>query len=319
MTALLAALPPKPPSDGPIEAELRALAAADELDLPLPGGGGTAKRWAALAGLGRRDLALARLAEGHTDALAILAEAGHAPADGALYGVWAAKSEGTGATLDDGALSGTVRFCSGASFLDRALVVAGDRLAEVDLAHPGVQRHPGTWQAIGMADSDSGDVVFDRVPVDALIGGPDWYVTRPGFWRGGGGVAAVWLGGAAGIADAVLAYLTERGRADEHQLAHLGALHASLRSAEALLLATAELFDGDGDADAVLPANTCRAAVERTVREVLDRAPKITGPTLMCRDRVFAQKLADLLVYVRQHHAERDLAWLGRLLLEQDR
>ncbi len=50
-----------------------------ELDLPLPGSGQTAARWAALARLGRRDLCLARLAEGHADAVAILAEAGRAP------------------------------------------------------------------------------------------------------------------------------------------------------------------------------------------------------------------------------------------------
>ena len=76
--------------------ELRTLAAVGDLDLPLPGGGHTAARWAALARLGRRDLALARLAEGHTDAVAILAEAGRKPVPDALYGVWAARSSGTG-------------------------------------------------------------------------------------------------------------------------------------------------------------------------------------------------------------------------------
>ena len=44
------------------------------LNLPLPGGGRTRERWAALADLAEEDLSLARLAEGHADALAILAE-----------------------------------------------------------------------------------------------------------------------------------------------------------------------------------------------------------------------------------------------------
>ena len=46
------------------------------LDLPLPGSGRTRERWAVLADLAEEDLSLARLAEGHTDAIAILAELG---------------------------------------------------------------------------------------------------------------------------------------------------------------------------------------------------------------------------------------------------
>ncbi|WP_284748823.1 acyl-CoA dehydrogenase [Amycolatopsis sp. RTGN1] len=309
---LLAETPPKPlPSPrttAVVGAELRSRYAAGELDLPLPGGARTAARWAALAAFGRRDLTLARLAEGHADAVTILAEAGRSAAPGALYGVWAAKSGGTGAVWDGGALTGTVRFCSGLSLLERALVAAGDRLVEVDLADPGVRRHPDAWQAVGMDASDSGDVVFDGVP-GTLVGPPRWYVARPGFALGGAGVAAVWLGGAAGLLDGVLAYLRERGGADEHQLAHVGAMHTALSCAEAVLARAAE-----SDVDALV-AGTCRAAAERAAVEVLERALKVTGPTPACRDRRFAQRVADLPVYVRQHHAERDLAALGRLVL----
>jgi predicted permease len=47
-----------------------------------------------LCELGREDLALARLVEAHTDAVAILAEASRAPVPGCLYGVWAAEAAG---------------------------------------------------------------------------------------------------------------------------------------------------------------------------------------------------------------------------------
>ncbi|APU13619.1 MULTISPECIES: acyl-CoA dehydrogenase family protein [Actinoalloteichus] len=341
MPPLLESAPPKPlpgsRTTSSVAAELRAIAAAGELELPRPGAGDTVGRWAALAALGRRDLVLARLAEGHTDALAILAEAGRTPVPDALYGVWAARSSGTGAQLTDGGLSGTVRFCSGATVLDRALVVAGDRLVEVDLSAEGVRARPDSWQAVGMDASDSADVEFDQVQVqaDALVGPPGWYVTRPGFAFGGGGVAAVWLGGAAGIVDSVRTWLVEREHVDEHQCAHLGALHTTVRATEALLARAAELIDqptrdsaGSAGRDHLdrpdqleTLIQTCRAAAERTACEVLDRAPKVAGPTPMCRDRRFAQRLADLLVYVRQHHAERDLATLGRRVLagEHDR
>jgi hypothetical protein len=69
------------------------------LDLPLPGGGRTRERWAVLAGLAGEDLSLARLAEGHADALAILSELGAAlPPAGTRWGVWAAQPPGPGLT-----------------------------------------------------------------------------------------------------------------------------------------------------------------------------------------------------------------------------
>ncbi|QRP50872.1 acyl-CoA dehydrogenase [Amycolatopsis sp. FDAARGOS 1241] len=314
----MGAAPPEPVPESRtaewVAAELRALHTSGALDLPVPGHGGLLRRWRALAAFGRRDLALARLAEGHTDAVAILSEAGRKPEPGALYGVWAAKSAGTGAVLDNGRLSGTVRFCSGLTTLDRALVAARDRLVEIDLGRPGVERHPEVWQALGMDASDSGDVVIHDVPVagEAVLGPPGWYVDRPGFVFGGTGVAAVWLGGAAGILDSVREIL--RGKTDEHQLAHLGALHAAVASADALLGSTAGILE---DApDPALLNDTCRASVEHAAREVLDRAPRITGPGPLGRDRAFAQRLADLQVFVRQHHGERDLAALGRRVLE---
>jgi hypothetical protein len=130
----------------------------------------------------------------------------------------------------------------------------------------------------------------------------------------------------AGVLDAVtdlLAAAADRDAVDEHQYAHLGALHSALRAADTLLADTARTIDDAGpDLDpAVLTvlAKTCKSVAERAAWETLDRVPRITGPTPLCRDRRFAQRLADLQVYVRQHHAERDLAALGRLVLAAER
>ncbi|HYO85320.1 MAG TPA: hypothetical protein VES01_02515 [Dermatophilaceae bacterium] len=49
-----------------------------------------------LMALGRTDIPLARLTEGHIDALRIFAEADADPVLGACYGVWASRSHGTG-------------------------------------------------------------------------------------------------------------------------------------------------------------------------------------------------------------------------------
>ena len=309
-----------------VAAELRRLLATGGLDLPLPGAGCTSERWAALAGWGRRDLAFARLAEGHTDAVAVLAEAGRSPEQGALYGVWAARSGGAFAQLHDSGdgrfLRGTVRFCSGASFLDRALVVADlpaagpPVLVDVAVADHRVTRRPESWQTAAMAAADTQDVDFDDLPVDGdgIVGAAGWYTGRPGFAIGGAGVAAVWWGGAAGVLARVVGHLPAD--PDAHQLAHLGELHALLDATDALLGRTAAAVDAAPGADHALAAAVVRSAVERAVREVLDRAPRMVGAAPLSRDPALARGLADLGIYVRQHHGERDHAALGSRLLD---
>ncbi len=103
--------------------------AAGRLDLPLPGHGRTRVRWAALANLAETDLSLARLGEGHADALAIVDELGGGPtAPGSRWGVWAARPPGPSlsAAARDGTwwLDGTKRYCSGARVCTHVLVTA---------------------------------------------------------------------------------------------------------------------------------------------------------------------------------------------------
>jgi alkylation response protein AidB-like acyl-CoA dehydrogenase len=306
--------------DRPVDL-LAKLATDGSTELPLPGRGDTWRRWSALRDWGRQDLVLARLAEGHTDALAILAEAGRTPVPDSLYGVWAARS-GPGLSLRDGRLNGTLRFCSGAHDLDRALVVAdgddGPQLFDVGVRGPGVEPVAGSWQPLGMADSDSADVSFGDLVVTthSKIGVPGFYTERPGFWHGGGGVAAVWAGGAMGVLDDVHSRLREHG-SDAHAHAQLGALHVAVESTEALLHRTAVAIDAHPDAGHRRAVGTVRASAERTARLVLDVAPRLFGASGLCRDQRIGHRMADLGVYVRQHHGERDLADLGEQLLAE--
>lgn len=290
---------------------------AGSLDLSLPGGGATALRWSVLAGWGRADLPLARLAEGHVDAVAILRELGAAPAPGACYGVWAARPAGQAPVLRGETLSGTARYCSGAHVLGRALVVAdaadGTRLVDVDLGLPGVEPLPSTWATEGMRDSDTVDVVFHDVPVTGTVGPPGAYTERPGFWWGGAGVAAVWLGGGQGVVDVLRA----EGPRDPHELAHLGALHAALQAAEALLQRTAAEIDADPTHAHRTAVMTVRSAIEQACRRVLDVAPRVAGVGGLTGGPWLARHLADLGIYLRQHHGEADLAALGAELVER--
>src|SRR5271166_6737601 len=127
-----------------------AAAGAGQLDLPLPGHGRTRVRWAALAALAETDLSLARLGEGHADAIAILDELGGAQGPQApphsRWGVWAARPPGPSlaAQQRDGTwwLEGTKQYCSGARVCTHALVTAdtteGVRLFAVGTGEDGV-------------------------------------------------------------------------------------------------------------------------------------------------------------------------------------
>ena len=132
---------------GPVAAAFAAAVESGRLSLPGPGSGRTRERWAAFAGLASEDLSLARLGEGHADALAILAELdGPPPPAGSRWGVWAAHPPGPGLraakTRAGWRLRGIKQYCSGARSCTHALVTAdapdGRRLfATAAGPHPG--------------------------------------------------------------------------------------------------------------------------------------------------------------------------------------
>ena len=287
--------------------------------LPLPGSGETLRRWQALAEVAATDLALAKLFEGHTDALAIMAELGAPDADPAsAWATWAAEPPTARLELRRTArgvrLTGRKALWSGAEIVSHALVTAwddagGQCLAAVEIGQPGVTVTTDGWHAVGMGRAASGDVLFDAATA-AEIGEPGQYTARPGFWQGGCGIAACWYGGALPFADAVADLL--RRRDEPHAAAHLGAIDAALAAARALLADTARWIDAHPAASARIPALRSRAAVEEMVGTVLAHAGRALGAGPLCRDAALAQRFADLPVFVRQSHAERDLAELGR-------
>ncbi|MDD7940307.1 acyl-CoA dehydrogenase [Actinomycetospora lutea] len=285
---------------------------------PTPRGEGrTRHNLGVLAAAAAEDLDVARLAEAHLDATTILAELdGPAPSPGSCWGVWAAESGPDAVRVAEGRLSGRKPFCSGAAGpCTHALVTAeGGRLFAIDLAGPGVTVHAGEWQALGMRGSAAATVDLDAVPATE-IGAPGAYLERPGFWHGAIAVAAAWFGGASGVA-APLRRAGRDGRLDAHGLAHLGAVDAALAAARAVLRDAAATLDEQEPAawDAERRrALRVRAVVETAVEGALQRTGRALGPAPVARDAAHARRVADLEVYVRQSHAERDLATLGEL------
>lgn len=288
--------------------------------------GRAARTFVTLAAVAAADVATARTVEPHLDALGILAQAGVDVPDGSTWGVFAAEGPGVRLTAtpspagdDSVVLDGTKPWCSLASSLSHALVTAhvGDdrQLFAVDLRQDGVTPHDDAWVARGMPDVPSGPVDFAGVSATA-VGGPGWYLTRPGFAWGGIGVAACWWGGAVGLARVLRDHAARRPDAELPRVA-LGAVVADLADAEDALADAARRIDSGADTDWPLVAQVVRSRVRRAVDAVRTRVVQAVGPGPLTSDPAVAARVADLELYVLQDHGDRDLARIGRIVLER--
>jgi hypothetical protein len=297
--------------------------------LSLPGGGQTLQRWRALAAVAAHDLSLAKLYEAHTDALAILAEAGmESEQPLRVWGVWCAEppqarldihhpaAEEAGAVV----LDGVKAWCSGANTITHAVVSGWNRdgrpcLAAVDLDQSGITVTNEGWHAVGMAETASVDVLFDNVR-GVAVGGADFYTGRPGFWHGGAGIAACWYGAAAQLALYLRQHLTDQ--SNPHALAQLGRADVALSACAASLRAAAQYIDTAPASDAYRLAMRVRLMAEDAANQVMHAFGRALGAAPLCRDPWAARMMADLPVFLRQSHADRDLEALAHSLLQRD-
>lgn len=289
--------------------------------LPLPGSGQTLERFSRLAQVAGHDLRLCKLFEGHTDALAIMAELRcPLPPLGSTRGMWAAEPPDAKVRVRKAGqrllLEGRKAWCSGAAVVSHGLLTAWDeedrqQLVAVEMHQPGVTVTDQGWNAVGMAATGSVEVVFNEA-WGIAIGQPGDYLARPGFWHGGVGIAACWYGGAQRLAEVLREQCGKR--PEPHALAHLGAIDSALNSAACVLRASAWQIDQAPLADARILAQQARASIEDMTEQVIQHVGRAVGAGPYCKDPHFAQLMADLPVYVRQSHAERDLAALGELV-----
>jgi hypothetical protein len=274
-----------------------------------------------LVALGRTDIPLSRLVEGHVDALRILAEAAVPPQPDQLYAVWASRSHATGLTArwehDGLVLSGTVRFASGAGLVDRALVpvwLSEDRHLLLDVAVADWPVDTSAWRTSAMAVSRSHTVHLEEVtaPSSSCVGEEGFYLGRRGFFLGGIGVAAVWAGGAARLADLALEYCrTAPPSAARDQV--LGHIRTELATAQAVILAASRKAPPyDGGSPRAL-ATEVRAAVAGAARRLVAHVRDLAGPAGLAYELDLTRGIDDLDLYVRQQNPVSDAGYLGDL------
>ncbi len=297
---------------------------------PLPGSGETPLLWELLASTAAADVAVARVLEPHLDARAILHQAGlpveleDVDADArSTWGVFAAEGPGMKVTAAERGstwlLQGTKPWCSLAGQLTHALVTAHvqdtRRLFAVDLRQDAVSADAGPWFPRGLSQVVSAPVHFNSARA-IPVGEAGWYLERPGFQWGGLAVAACWWGGAVGVARSLYEW-ARRGNPDQLAMSALGAVDTELNAARSVLREAAVGIDDPSPSASseAMTALRARNLVAEVVDSTILRVGHARGPGPLVNDEAHARRVADLQLYVRQHHAAHDHAALGRALV----
>ena len=336
--------------------ELDALARAGFLKLAVPiryggtGWGAEPNTWfpllRVLSELGRANLVLGRLFEGHVNALQLINAFGtaqqiQAAASDALdralvFGVWNTEA-------DDGLRfkrceRGTIRldgakvFATGAGSIGRAIVngrleddgwqMCIARLDELQTTIDG-----SSWQPMGMQASDSFRIRFNDAlaPASSLLGAPGDYLRQPLFSGGAIRASAVHLGGAQALLDYCVRFLRDSHRAnDPYQLARMGELRVWVESGGQWLRSAAEYaertlrpdVDAVGARAMVARANMTRVAIEDSCVRAIQLVERSVGARGLLRPWPFARIIADLSTYIRQPAPDAVLADVGAFNFE---
>jgi alkylation response protein AidB-like acyl-CoA dehydrogenase len=288
----------------------------------------------ALREVGRGDLSVGRLYEGHVNALQLF-DWYATPAQlewltgtlnaGAWFGVWATEPQ-PGVRLGSQhppALSGEKMFASGAGGLDYALVTAaidgGERRLVIVPANDSSRADVSGWRVRGMRASVSGRYSLDDIPVhpEMLLGAPGDYDHDPRFTAGAWRFCAVQLGGIEALVIEVRQSMRDAARDDPLQRVRFADSVVATRSAGFWVEEAARRFEAEDD-DAVAIARLTRSVVEQAGFTVMEAAARILG-TRSAFDGERADKIIrDLSLYLRQAGPDHARDEAAKALLAQD-
>ena len=286
--------------------------------------------------LGRGNLAVGRIIEGHINALVLIDAFGSAQQkekyfkcaeQGDLFGIWNTEIPKESVKLrkkgDEFMLEGIKSFCSGGLSIDFALVTAqryrSSQMLLVDInAHSHLKEDWSLWNPIGMRASVSCRIDFTQTPVTEkeFLGKPRDYYLEPNFSWGGVRFSTVQLGGAQSIFDEVVKTLVKRKRtSDPYQMKRLGKMAILLETAK-FWIAEAQRIENENDknmaaAEKVNFANMMRSASLHICEEIIAIAEKAVGIQSTMIGSPLEQKIRDLRVYLKQAGPDAALASVG--------
>ena len=326
------------------------LAPTGALAMPVPDPTGSqgrrasfAEEWRVLRAVAGADGSVGRILDGHFNGVERVSLLAPAPlrsseleaiaAGKLLLGVWGADpipGEGEPARLvqevGGARLFGVKTFCSGATGVDRALVLARGPtqgpplLAYVDVSE-GVRVDTAWYKASGMRASESHRVVFEGAPVLAVLGEPGEIVREPYFSRDAIRTAVTWAGISDTAVDAALDVLAAKagdGEPDDVVSLAAGRMLAARGTIDSWLAYVADRADED---PASLPgiSTQMRESVARSCREILDEAARAVGSHPFAVSGPLDRARRDLELFLLQHRLEPALVRRGRQAISERR
>ncbi|WP_062225643.1 acyl-CoA dehydrogenase family protein [Aureimonas frigidaquae] len=294
-----------------------------------------------LSGLGGVDLSVARILEGHLNALQLVATYGQPDQQamvlrhagrGDLLGVWGADATEPVRMHADGPgswrLTGAKRYATAVGTVQRAVVPVTDDNGQIQLLLLPVADDRrvdlASWNHRGMRRSASGTFRFDgmRIGPSAILGALDDYRREPlfvgGIWR----CAAAQLGAIEAVVAGICRELSDTGR-DAHplQMARIGSAILAARTARLWVEdAAARVEACSPDAPrahiehVVALAAYARLATEKAAMEVIDLAERGLGLASFAAGHAVEALTRDLAVYIRQANPDAVLLQHGRVL-----
>lgn len=315
-------------------------------DAPLAGGArNTSGLLQLLKHVGRGNLSVGRIYEGHVNALELIrlygisrqqagyfaeARAGH------VFGVWNTEMH-DGIHLDeraDGGLSvrGAKSFCSGSVHVTRPIITGvrhGADGAEKgwQMVIPRLDEHElpvdtSFWTPLGMQNSVSHKIDFTglTIPPEDVLGKPDDYETQPHFSGGAIRFAAVHLGGAEAVLEATTAFLRKLRRTENcYQRTRVGQMAILVESGNQWLDRAGHVNDTCNDAEAVITfANMTRTAIADICIQCLQLAERCVGSRGLMHPGRLARLHTDLSMYLRQPAPDATLEQVGQYYLNHE-
>jgi alkylation response protein AidB-like acyl-CoA dehydrogenase len=287
---------------------------------------GTIALFDLLRTLGRGNLAVGRIFEGHVNALKLIflfgneAQSRLATEDvraGHLFAIWNAE-QGDGVRLSNvpaAKLAGTKVFCSGAGYVTRALITAstsdGVRMLLIPM-QPVARVGSSNLKLHGMRAAQTGVVPFDGVAVSAgsAIGEPGDYTREPTFSAGAWRTLAVILGGIDALMDETQRQLISRDRhKDPHQLSRMGRILIARESARLWIRRAACIAENDKRSTAAITGyvNLARTATESAALDVICLIQRTLGLAAFLQANPVERLMRDLATYLRQPAADEAL------------
>ncbi|GLK80036.1 acyl-CoA dehydrogenase family protein [Methylopila turkensis] len=289
----------------------------------------------ALRLVGRADLSLGRIYEGHVNALKLFAWYGSAEQlrrlakdldAGRLFGVWATEPS-PGVALEDDPfgprLSGSKRFATGAGGLDFAIVTArpavGERRLVVVPANQPERADTSGWRVRGMRATMSGtyDLTGMRPRREDLLGAPGDYDREPRFTAGAWRFLAVQLGGVEGLLAETRKAMRDDAREDPLQRAKFAEAVAAARGAWLWTREAAQRAAGDHP-DAKPFVMMTRGVVERAALDVMELSARIVGTRSALDGSRIDKIIRDLSLYLRQAGPDHARDEAAKAFLERD-